>query len=141
MKVFCVADRNYPKAKRKRKTFTVALTYPLHSCVLLQSFSDNTENLACGTLIVALERKDVQVLFIQTWVSSKKKMSSFDSSQVLLLNTSPIYFNFCFSDSEINIFQYTHRVKNSQSSQREIQIIACFNFNSIYSVRVLPHEN
>lgn len=97
--------------------------------------------MACGILIVALERKDVQVLLIQTWVSSNKEMSSFDSSEVLLLNTSLIYFNFCFSDSEINIFQYTHLVKNPQSSQKEIQIIACFNFNLIYSVRVLPHEN
>lgn len=66
--MFCVADTNYPKAKHKKETFIVALTYPLHSCVLLGSFSDNSENLAWGTLIVALERKELQVLHIQTWV-------------------------------------------------------------------------
>lgn len=67
MNGFCAADTNYPKANHKKETFTVALTYPLHSCVLLGSFSDNSENLACGTLIVVLERKELQVLHIQTW--------------------------------------------------------------------------
>lgn len=132
--MFCVTDTKYPKVKYKKETFIVTLTCPLHSCVLLLSFSDNTENLACGTLILALERKDLQVLHIQTWVSCKKEVSSFDSSQVLLLNTSLIYFNFCSSDSETNIFQYTHLVKKTQSSQREIRIISCFNL--VYSVRV-----
>lgn len=70
---------------KKKPSFFVALTCPLHSCVLLESFSDNTENLARGSLIVALERKDPD---IQAWVSCKKETS--DSSQVLLLNTSLI---------------------------------------------------
>lgn len=66
--------------KQNIETFIKALTCPLHSCVLLESFSDNTENLACATLIVALERKD---LHIQTWVSCKKEMSSLASSFVI----------------------------------------------------------
>lgn len=57
-------------------------------------------------------------------------------TQVLLLNISLIYFNFCSSDSETNIFQYTHLVEKPRSSQREVHIIAYFNFNLVYSVRV-----
>lgn len=121
----------------KSKTFKINLhcSTDLLPSELLESFSDNTENLASGTLTMALGRKDLQILHMQTWVSAKQEMSSFDSSFVIkhqpdfilifaLLTVRKTYFGTCIW------------FKKPQSSQREVHITACFSFNLVYSVRV-----
>lgn len=113
--------RYYPKAKHKKETFIGALTCPLHSCVLLESFSDNTDNLACGTLIMALERKDLQVLHIQTWVSAKKEVSSFDSRFVIKHQPDVIFALLTVRQTDFSTHIW---LKKPQSSQREVLIIA-----------------